>query len=126
MIKTYYRSEYSDKQWQALINKATELGCQVTFYASNAGFVSIDSTKLENSLCRSYPNEVSSVRGRWGERIHQMLQESTNLRKWRVQPKKYRPGYCPTICNSQESAEREWERLERITGFAWKITMIPE
>lgn len=31
MVKTYYRSEYSDKQWKALIDKAAELGCQVTY-----------------------------------------------------------------------------------------------
>lgn len=30
MTKNYYRSEYSDKQWKALIDKATELGCQIT------------------------------------------------------------------------------------------------
>ena len=30
MAKNYYRSEYSDKQWKALIDKATELGCQIT------------------------------------------------------------------------------------------------
>lgn len=31
MTKNYYRSEYSDKQWKALIDKATELGCQITY-----------------------------------------------------------------------------------------------
>ena len=31
MTKSYYRSEYSDKQWKALIDKATELGCQITY-----------------------------------------------------------------------------------------------
>lgn len=30
MVKTYYRSEYSDKQWKALIDKAAELGCQLS------------------------------------------------------------------------------------------------
>ena len=52
--------------------------------------------------------------------------ESTDLRRWKVQPKRYRKGYCPTICKSQESAEHERERLERITGFEWTITVIPE
>lgn len=52
--------------------------------------------------------------------------ESTDLRTWKVQPKRYRKGYCPTICKSQKSAEHEQERLERMTGFEWTITVIPE
>lgn len=47
-------------------------------------------------------------------------------KQWKVQPKRYRKGYCPTICKSQKSAEHEQERLERITGFEWTITVIPE
>lgn len=54
------------------------------------------------------------------------VQESTDLRTWKVQPKRYRKGYCPTICKSQKSAEHEQERLERMTGFEWTITVIPE
>ena len=46
-----------------------------------------------------------------------------NEKQWKVQPKRYRRGYCPTICESQESAERERENLERITGFEWIITV---
>lgn len=52
--------------------------------------------------------------------------ESTDLRRWKVQPKRYRKGYCPTICKSQKSAEHEQECLERATGFEWIITVIPE
>lgn len=46
MTKNYYRSEYSDKQWKALIDKATELGCQIT-YSKYGNIVTIDSTDLE-------------------------------------------------------------------------------
>ena len=56
----------------------------------------------------------------------ELLQESTDLRAWKVQPKRYHKGYCPTICKSQKSAEHEQERLERMTGFEWTITVIPE
>ena len=49
MKKTYYKSEYSDKQWQALIDKATELGCQVT-YSKYGTRVEIDSTERENEI----------------------------------------------------------------------------
>ena len=41
MTKNYYRSEYSDKQWKALIDKATELGCQIT-YSKYSNIVTID------------------------------------------------------------------------------------
>lgn len=41
-------------------------------------------------------------------------------KQWKVQPKRY------TICKSQKSAEFEQERLERMTGFEWTITVIPE
>ena len=48
MTKNYYRSEYSDKQWKALIDKTTELGCQIT-YSKYGNIVTIDSTDRESS-----------------------------------------------------------------------------
>lgn len=42
MTKNYYRNDYSDKQWKALIDKATELGCQIT-YSKYGNIVTIDS-----------------------------------------------------------------------------------
>lgn len=87
MTKNYYRSEYSDKQWKALIDKATELGCQIT-YSKYGNIVTIDSTD----------------------------RESTNLKVWKVQPKRYHKGYCPTICKSRRVAElltdKELERMK--------------
>lgn len=125
MTKNYYRSEYSDKQWKALIDKATELGCQIT-YNKYGNIVTIDSTALEDSLMRNFPNSIGTARQEWGEHIYNMLQESTDLRKWKVQPKRYRRGYCATTFNDQRAAEHEQERLERITGFEWTIIVIPE
>lgn len=121
MIKTYYRSEYSDKQWRALMDTAAELGCQVT-YGKYGDRAVIDSTDRENALV----NGEENTRAMWAEHIHKMLQDSTDLRKWWVAPKRYRKGYCPTVCKSQRSAEHEQERLERLTGFEWKITVIME
>ena len=48
MKKIYYRSEYSDKQWKALVDKAAELGCQITYnkYGDRA---EIDSTDRKTS-----------------------------------------------------------------------------
>lgn len=125
MTKNYYRSEYSDKQWKALIDKATELGCQIT-YSKYGNIVTIDSTMLEDSLMRDFPNSIGTARQEWAEHIHNMLQKSTDLRKWKVQPKRYRRGYCATTFNCQKAAEHEQERLERITGFEWTIIVIPE
>lgn len=49
MVKTYYRNEYTEKQWKALIDKAAELGCQVT-YGRYGDRAEIDSTDLR--CCR--------------------------------------------------------------------------
>lgn len=80
----------------------------------------IPNSMLETGEVRIDNEEIT------GERIHGMIQESTDFRTWKVQPKRYRKGYCPTICKSQKSAEHEQERLERMTGFEWTITVIPE
>ena len=127
MIKVYYRNEYTEKQWKALIDKATELDCRIT-YSRYGDRAEIDSTDRENAVLQHSGKSVDDCEARsfWAEHIHQMLQESTDLRIWKVQPKRYRKGYCPTICKSQESAEHEQERLERITEFKWKITVIQE
>ena len=47
MVKTYYRNEYTEKQWKALIDKAAELGCQIT-YGRYGDRAEIDSTDREN------------------------------------------------------------------------------
>lgn len=124
MTKNYYRSEYSDKQWKALIDKAMELGCQIT-YSKYGNIVTIDSTDLESRIIAT-TRRGGQDRAVWAERIHGMIQESVGLRKWKVQPKRYHRGYCPTIFNDQRAAEHEQERLERITGFEWTTILISE
>lgn len=127
MNKTYYRSEYTEKQWKALIDKASELGCQVT-YGQYGDRAEIDSTDRENAILQGTNKSVEDCAARsfWAEHIHQMLQKSTDLRTWKVQPKRYRKGYRPAIFKSQKSAELWQERLGRMTGFEWTITVIPE
>lgn len=124
MIKTYYRNEYTEKQWKALIDKATELSCQIT-YGRYGDRAEIDSTDRESQII-AQTRRGEQDRAVWAEHIHNMLQKSTDLRTWKVQPKRYRKGYCPTIFNSQITAEYWQERLERLTGFEWTITVIPE
>lgn len=38
-----------------------------------------------------------------------------------VQPKKYRRGYCSTVCNSLQEAEEQKSYWERNTDFEWVI-----
>lgn len=80
MTKNYYRSEYSDKQWKALIDKATELGCQIT-YNKYGNIVTIDSTDWERRII-AITGRGEQDRAMWAERIHDMIQESTDLRTW--------------------------------------------
>lgn len=75
MTKNYYRSEYSDKQWKALIDKATELGCQIT-YSKYGNIVTIDSTDRESRIIATTGRDGQD-RAVWAERIHSMIQEST-------------------------------------------------
>lgn len=68
MTKNYYRSEYSDKQWKALIDKATELGCQIT-YSEYGNIVTIDSTDRESRIIAT-TGRGEQDRAVWAERIN--------------------------------------------------------
>lgn len=132
MVKTYYRSEYSDKQWKALIDKAAELGCQVT-YGRYGDRVEIDLTDRENTVLQSTNKSVDDCAARsfWAEHIHQMLQESTDLRRWKVQPKRIynrvmddRSGVCPLgeLLTDKElermrlyNSRRDWPNTAKVT-----------
>lgn len=63
MVKTYYRNEYTEKQWKALIDKATELGCQVT-YGRYGDRAEIDSTDRENAVLQSTGKSVDDCAAR--------------------------------------------------------------
>ena len=47
-----------------------------------------------------------------------------NTKKYKVQPKNYIKGYCPTICNTLESANAEKINLQKQTGFLWEIVKL--
>lgn len=100
MVKTYYRNEYTEKQWKALIDKAAELGCQVT-YGRYGDRAEIDSTDRESQII-AQTGRGEQDRAVWAEHIHNMLQESTDLRTWKVQPKRYCKGYCPDYLQESE------------------------
>lgn len=104
MTKNYYRSEYSDKQWKALIDKATELGCQIT-YSKYGNIVTIDSTDRESRIIATTGRDGQD---RAGPREYTATGEH---KVWKVQPERYHKGYCPTICKSRRVAEFEQDRL---------------
>lgn len=43
------------------------------------------------------------------------------MKVYSIELKKYKKGYCPTICRNSESAEKERKSLELNTGLEWKI-----
>ena len=114
MVKTYYRNEYTEKQWKALIDKAAELGCQVT-YGRYGDRAEIDSTDRENVVLKSTDKSVDDCAARsfWAEHIHQMLQESTDLRTCSPQeiPQRLLPYYLQEPEVSRARASRENNRL---------------
>lgn len=114
MTKNYYRSDYSDKQWKALIDKATELGCQIT-YSKYGNIVTIDSTDRENSILKSV-GAGEERRVMWADHIHNMLQKSTDLRTWKVQPKRYHRSYWPKNSKGQSICR---ELLHKLWRTVW-------
>lgn len=41
--------------------------------------------------------------------------------QYTVRPKEYHRGYCPTICDTMESAEEELALMRKYTTFEWEI-----
>lgn len=122
MTKNYYRSEYSDRQWKALIDKAEEYRCEVT-YSKYGNIAMIDSTPWEDIMLETL--------GGWdrqyfAENVHKKIQAATDFRKWKVQPERYHRGYCPTVCSSRTDAEIQQDYLTGKTGFKWIIKEIEE
>lgn len=75
MTKNYYRNEYTEQQWIALINKAIEFGCKIE-YSIYGNIVTIDSTDLETALIKSSLNSFGISRDGWADKIHGRIQDS--------------------------------------------------
>lgn len=77
MIKTYYKSEYDQKQWIKLINKALKLHCKIT-YSIYGNTCVIDSTETETKLLEFEGIDInnSSYRSMWAEHIHERIQRA--------------------------------------------------
>lgn len=74
MTKTYYKNEYRENQWRALIDKALAIGCSITYsiYGSNA---EIDSTATESRILLNTGKSIndSASRCEWAYHIHDVL-----------------------------------------------------
>ena len=76
MIKTYYRSEYNEKQWIKLIDEASHLRCKIE-YSKYGNTCTIDSTETETELLAfsKDPND-SNHRRKWAEHLHERIRKA--------------------------------------------------
>ena len=76
MIKTYYRSEYNEKQWVKLIDEALKLRCKIN-YSIYGNTCVIDSTEAETKLL-AFTNDTndSNQRRMWAEHLHERIRKA--------------------------------------------------
>lgn len=76
MVKTYWKSEYSWKQWVRLIDEASKLGCKIQ-YSIYGNTCLIDSTETETKLLK-FVNEMDdfSNRRKWAEHLHERIRKA--------------------------------------------------
>ena len=76
MIKTYYRNEYDEKQWENLINQALRLRCKIS-YSIYGNTCVIDSTETETKLL-AFTNDPddSNHRRMWAEHLHERIRKA--------------------------------------------------
>lgn len=77
MTKNFYKKEYSEKEWQKVIDKALNLGCKI-FYSIYGNICVIDSTELEDKLLESTHRDLSDCAARmeWAEHIFRRIEEA--------------------------------------------------
>ena len=73
MVKTYWKSEYNEKQWVSLIDEALKLRCKIN-YSIYGNTCVIDSTETETRLL-AFTNDPddSSHRRMWAEHLHERI-----------------------------------------------------
>ena len=76
MVKTYYKSEYTEKQWIKLIDEALHLRCKIE-YSKYGNTCTIDSTETETELLvfTNNPSD-SSQRRKWAEHLHERIRKA--------------------------------------------------
>jgi hypothetical protein len=75
MTLSYYKNEWTPKEWRAIIDKAEELGCAME-WSRYGNILTIDSTSLETKLCADCGERY---RAEWAEHIHKYIQEAARL-----------------------------------------------
>ena len=73
MVKTYWKSEYNEKQWVKLIDEALKLRCKIN-YSIYGNTCVIDSTETETKLL-AFTNDTndSDQRRMWAEHLHDRI-----------------------------------------------------
>ena len=76
MVKTYWKSEYNEKQWKSLIDEALRFGCKIQ-YSIYGNTCLIDSTETETRLLK-FVNEMDdfSNRRKWAEHLHERIRKA--------------------------------------------------
>lgn len=76
MIKTYYRSEYDQKQWVKLIDEALHLRCKIE-YSKYGDTCTIDSTEAETDLL-NFVNQEDNFgnRHKWAGHLHERIRKA--------------------------------------------------
>ena len=77
MVKTYWKSEYNEKQWKSLIDEALRLGCNIE-YSKYSNTCVIDSTDMETKLLVSENIDTNNsyYRCMWAEHLHEHIQRA--------------------------------------------------
>lgn len=77
MVKTYWKSEYNEKQWKSLIDEALRLGCNIE-YSKYSNTCVIDSTDMETKLLVSENIDTNNsyYRCMWAEHLHERIQRA--------------------------------------------------
>ena len=74
MVKTYYKSEYTEKQWIKLIDEALHLRCKIE-YSKYGNTCTIDSTETETRLLEFEGIDINNslYRRMWAEHLHERI-----------------------------------------------------
>lgn len=113
MTMNYYRNEYTPKQWEALIDKAIELGCVIKWNQYGT-IATIDSTAKETALMSA----TSGSRAMWAEAIHNAIADEAR-QCWGVFAKG--SEVCRVWFNSESKAEQYRQECEQHDTIAHEV-----
>lgn len=74
MTQNFYRSEYTEPQWKALIDYADAIDCKIS-YSKYGNIATIDSTEVET---RCMNNGGRQDRMFWAEKIYECINNAAH------------------------------------------------